>query len=142
MSELPDDRNLVLRARSHLEEWTTSALTEAYPELFEADEPLLSPEDLWFLDALDSRLERQAGDWVWGTDQHGVHTAGSSREGAAIGVVCVYHPQIIEDSVLRGSDDLDDKTEERLDAALWRYGERVAALVDAKLREFVDRTQS
>lgn len=53
----------------------------------------------------------------------------------------MYHPQITRDSVLRGGDDLDDETEERLNAALWRYSERVATLIEAKLDEFVRQTR-
>ena len=56
-------------------------------------------------------------------------------------MVCVYHPQVTSDSVLRGSDDLDDETEERLNAALWRYSERVTTLIEAKLDEFIRQTQ-
>lgn len=57
-------------------------------------------------------------------------------------MVCVYHPHITKDSVLRGGDELDDEIEERLNVALWRYGERVATLIEAKLDEFVRQTQS
>ena len=32
---------------------------------------------------------------------------------------------------------LDDETEERLNAALWRYSERVATLVETTLDEYV-----
>jgi hypothetical protein len=110
---------------------------EAYAELFEGDDPILSPEEVQLLDALDSELEREGGDGVWGTDKYGIHTAGASRSDASLGVVCVYHPQITKDSVLRGADDLDDDTEERLNAALWQYSERVATLIEAELDEFV-----
>ena len=54
----------------------------------------------------------------------------------------MYHPQLTEDSVLRGGDGLDDETEERLNAALWRYSERVATLIEQKLDEFIRQTQS
>ncbi|UPW01367.1 hypothetical protein M0R88_04495 [Halorussus gelatinilyticus] len=141
MVELPDERQLVVRARSQLEDWTRSARREAYTELFEGDDSVLSPEEVRLLDALDSELERRGGDGVWGTDQYGIHTAGTTGADTSLGVVCVYHPQITEDSVLRGVDDLDDETEERLNAALWRYSERVATLVEAKLDEFARRTQ-
>ena len=141
MTEIPDERRLVLRARSRLVEWTTSARMEAYTKLFEGDDPILSPEEVQLLDALDSELEREGGDGVWGTDQYGIHTAGTSSPDTSLGVVCVYHPQITKDSVLRGADDLDDETEERLNAALWQYSERVATLIEAKLEEFVRQTQ-
>ena len=141
MDEFPDERHLVVRARSQLDQWTKSARVEAYAELFEGDDSVLSPDEVRLLDALDSELERQGGDGVWGTDQYGIHTAGTSSSDTSLGVVCVYHPQITRDSVLRGADDLDDETEERLNAALWRYSERVATLIEDELDEFVRRTQ-
>jgi hypothetical protein len=142
MTGFPDERQLVLRARSHLEQWTNSARTAAYAELFEGDGSILTANELQLLDALDSELERQGSDGVWGTDQYGIHTAGTSSSDTSLGVVCVYHPQITTDSVLRGADELDDETEERLNAALWRYSERVATLIKADLDEFIRRTQS
>jgi hypothetical protein len=142
MAEFPDERQLVLRARSQLDQWTKSARMEAYAELFEGDDPLLSPEEMQLLDALDSELEREGGDGVWGTDQYGIHTAGTLSSDTSVGVVCVYHPQITKDSVLRGADDLDDETEERLNAALWQYSERVATLIEEQLHEFTRQTQS
>lgn len=142
MVEIPDERQLVLRARSHLEQWTNHARTAAYRELFEGDEPILTTEEVQLLDALDSALERQGGDGVWGTDQYGIHTAGTTSSDAPLGVVCVYHPQITEDSVLRDEDGLDDETEERLNAALWRYSERVSTLIEKELNEFLRETRS
>jgi hypothetical protein len=141
MDELPDERQLVMRARSRLDGWTETARREAYTELFEGNDPILSTEEVELLDAIDSELERAGGDGVWGTDQYGIHTAGASRSETPLGVVCVYHPQITDDSVLRGGDDLDDETEERLNAALWTYSERVATLVEEQLEEFLDRVQ-
>ncbi|RBI62136.1 hypothetical protein DMJ13_09630 [halophilic archaeon] len=142
MAEFPDERQLVVRARSQLDQWTSSARIEAYAELFEGDDSILSPEEVQLLDALDSELERRGGDGVWGTDRYGIHTAGPSGSDTSLGVVCVYHPQITSDSVLRGRDSLDDETEERLNAALWQYSERVATLIEEELDEFVRRTQS
>ena len=142
MAEFPDERQLVLRVRSQLDQWTKSARMEAYAELFEGDDPLLSPEEIQLLDAFDSELEREGGDGVWGTDQYGIHTAGTSSSDTSLGVVCVYHPQITKDSVLRGADDLDDEAEERLNAALWQYSERVATLIEEQLHEFTRQTQS
>lgn len=141
MVEFPDERQIVLRARSQMDQWTKNARREAYAELFEGDDPILSPEEVQLLDALDSELEREGGDGVWGTDQYGIHTAGTSSSATSLGVVCVYHPQITKDSVLRGGDELNDETEERLNAVLWKYSERVATLIEAKLDEFVHQTQ-
>ena len=137
MVELSDERQLVVRAEARLQQWTNSARVEAYRELFEGDEPILTADELRLLDALDSALEREGGDGVWGTDQYGIHTGSNS----SLGVVCVYHPQITEDSVLTGGDGVDDETEERLNAALWRYSERVATLIEAELDEFVRQSR-
>ncbi|QLG62794.1 DUF7539 family protein [Halorarum salinum] len=141
MAEFPDERQLVVLARSHLEQWTNSARTRAYDELFDGDDPVLTSEEVRLLDALDSAMERQGGDGVWGTDQYGIHTGGSTSSASSIGVVCVYHPQITSDSVLQGGDDLDDETEERLNAALWQYSERVATLIGEELDEFIRQAQ-
>lgn len=91
----------------------------AYTELFEGDHPLLSPEEVQLRDAVDSELEREGGDGVWGTDQDGIHTAATSSSNTSLGVVRVYHTRITKDSVLRGGGELDDETEERLNAARW-----------------------
>lgn len=141
MDAPPHERELVRRAQSRLAKWATSARAEAYGELFDGDDAILSADEVSLLDALDSEMERRGGDGLWGTDQYGVHTAGPGGSDAALGVVCVYHPQITSDSVIRGADRLDDETEERLNAALWRYAERVASLVEADLEAFVRRTQ-
>ncbi|HET7323235.1 MAG TPA: hypothetical protein VFJ06_02765 [Halococcus sp.] len=142
MAEFPDERQLVVRARSQLDQWTRSARIEAYAELFEGDDPILSPEEVQLLDALDSELERQGGDGVWGTDQYGIHTAGTTSSDSSVGIVCVYHPQITKDSVLQRDDGIDDETEERLNAALWKYSERVATLIEEELDEFIRQTQN
>ena len=139
MAEFPDERQLVLEAESQLAQWTKDARTEAYTELFEGDDPTITAEELRLLDAIDSEMERQGGDGVWGTDQYGIHTAGTASSDRSMGVVCVYHPRITKDSVLRGNDDLDDETEERLNAVLWRYSERVASLIEDQLDEYVRR---
>lgn len=139
MNGSTDDRQLVLAAQSRLEEWTNDARTTAYAELFAGDDALLAPADVRTLDAVDSALEREGGDGVWGTDRHGIHTGGSPGSDSPLGVVCVHHPRVTEDTVLRGVDGVDDETEERLNDALWRYGERVAALVETELEAFVRR---
>ena len=56
MAEFPDERQRVLRAQSHLEQWMNRARTAAYAELFEGDESILTEEELRLLDALDSEL--------------------------------------------------------------------------------------
>lgn len=141
MEELPAERQLVLNARAQLDGWTTDARRQAYDELFGGEDPVLSSDDLRLLDAVDSELERGGGDGVWGTDEYGIHSTGSGYSDTSLGVVCVYHPQITRDTVLRGPDTLDDEAEERLNAALWQYAERVADLIEAELEAFVSRSQ-
>lgn len=141
MAELPAERQLVLNARSQLSGWTTEARRQAYEELFLGDDPVLSSDDLQLLDAVDSQLEREGGDGIWGTDEYGIHSAGTASSDMSLGVVCVYHPQITSDSVLRGVDDVDDDAEERLNAALWQYSERVASLIETKLEAFFHQAQ-
>lgn len=141
MAELPAERQLVLNARSQLSKWTTEARRQAYEELFMGDDPVLSSDDLQLLDAVDSQLERDGGDGIWGTDEYGIHSTGTTSSDTSLGVVCVYHPQITSDSVLRGSDGVDDDAEERLNAALWQYSERVAALIETKLEAFFHQAQ-
>jgi len=139
MADASDRRQLVLEVRSQLDGWTARARAEAYAELFEGDDPILSAEELRLLDAIDSRLERHGGDGVWGTDQYGIHSADGRGSTDALRVVCVYHPQVTNDSVLRGLDDLDDETEERINAALWTYAERVTELIEERLDEYLGR---
>lgn len=132
------DRSTVLRARAHLPDWVADARLQAYADLFEGADAVLTPAEVQRLDALDSEMERRGGDGVWGTDRYGIHTAGPADGEDALGVVCTYHPQVGHDSVLRGDDGLDDETEARLDDALWRYAERVATLAEADLEAFLD----
>ncbi|WP_338739205.1 DUF7539 family protein [Haloplanus salilacus] len=135
MTDRSDERQLVLEVQSQLPSWTDDARTAAYADLFEGDDPLLTDEDLRLLDAVDSAMERNGGDGVWGTDRYGVHT-GSPTDGS-LDIVCVYHPRIASDSVLRDVDALDDETERRIDEALWRYSERVATLLGEKLDDYL-----
>jgi hypothetical protein len=137
MDNVSDERQLVLEIQSQLEGWTNAARPVAYADLFEGDDALLTDDELTLLDAVDSAMERHGGDGVWGTDRYGVHTGGGSNR--SIGIVCVYHPQITRDSVLRGVDAVDDETEDRINEALWRYGERVASLVEDELDAYLGR---
>lgn len=141
MVEFPNERQIVIEAESQLEQWTNGARTAAYAELFNSEDSILTAEEIRLLDAIDSEMERQGGDGVWGTDKYGIHTAGTTSSERSVGIVCVYHPRITRDSVLRGVDDLDDETEERLNAALWRYSERVATLIEDELDEYVRRRE-
>ena len=69
MAEFPDERQLVIEEESQLAQRTNDARTAAYTELFEGDDSILTAEERRLLDAIDSSMERQGGDGVWGTDQ-------------------------------------------------------------------------
>lgn len=142
MAELPDERDLVLSVRERLDDWTRRARRDAYEDLFQGADPILDEDALRVLDAIDSELERDGGEGVWGTDQYGVHTGGAGGSSSEVGVVCVYHPQITADSVLRGRDDVDDELERELNAALWRYSERVVELIETELEAFVEKRKN
>ena len=43
MAEFPDERQILLQARSQLDQWARRARIEAYTELFEGDDRILSP---------------------------------------------------------------------------------------------------
>lgn len=137
MADMPDERQLVMQARSRLDQWVSRARREAYAELFEGDSPSLTDEELQLLDEIDSEMAREGAAGVWGADQYGIHVGGSTPSQDSIGVVCVYHPQITSDSVFRGADEIDDEQEERLNKALWEYCERIVALVEEQLDEFI-----
>lgn len=121
--------------------WTSAARRQAYEELFVGEDRILSSDDVRVLEAVDSELERQGGDGVWGTDEYGIHSTGPSSGEHSLGVVCVFHPQSTSDSALQGQDELDDGTEERLNVALWQYSERVAALIETRIEKFCRETQ-
>jgi len=88
------------------------------------------------LDALDSELERQGGDGVWGP----ISTE-FTRRGPRVRIphsgwsASTIHrsPQI--PSSAEGT--TSTTTEERLNAALWKYSEHVATLIETQLNEFV-----
>nr|WP_281247696.1 hypothetical protein [Haladaptatus litoreus] len=43
--------------------------------------------------------------------------------------------------MLQGDDGIDDETEEKFNAALWQYSERVATLIEERFDEFIRQTQ-
>ena len=141
MVDFPDERRTVLAVRSRLDDWTTGARAEAYAELFGGEASALTAEELRTLDAVDSANERGGGDGIWGADRYGVHTGAPGGADGSIGIVCVHHPQITDDTVPDGGavDGVDDETRERLNAALWRYSERVATLIGEELDTYLDR---
>jgi len=111
MAEFPDERQLVLGARSQLDRWTKSARERRTLNCSTAT-ILFSPKRCNCSMRSTRNWSDRAAMVSGGTDQYGIHTTGTSSSNTSLGVVCVYHPQITTDSVLRGGDDLDDETEE------------------------------
>jgi len=136
MAELPDERQLVL---GRVPSWTGGRRVLGERRTLNCSTATIPFSPRRDATARCARLGTGATGrrWCLGTDQYGIHTTGTSSSNTSLGVVCVYHPQITTDSVLRGGDDLDDETEERLNAALWKYSEHVATLIETQLNEFV-----
>jgi len=136
MAELPDERQLVLGARSQLDRWTKSARREAYVELFDGDDPVLSPKRCncsmrstrnWSDRAAMVSGDRSVRNSHDGDLEFEYLTRGGLR------LPSTDHHRFRPPR----RDDLDDETEERLNAALWKYSEHVATLIETQLNEFV-----
>lgn len=136
MPEFDDGRGLLQALRENLEEWVSAARVEAYEELFQGEDPLLTEDELALLDGIDSHLSRETGEGVWGTDEYGLVEAGLVDEERAPRVVCTYHPEVPQ-YVSRAYAPLDDPTREEMNEALWEYAERVADLVERDVEAFV-----
>ncbi|MFB6166186.1 MAG: hypothetical protein ABEJ31_13580 [Haloarculaceae archaeon] len=136
MTPSPADRQLVRAARERLDGWVANARADAYDDLFDGPDARLTDAELALTDRVDSELSRRDEGGLWGADRYGVlaHTAIEAADGPL--VVCTYHPQLPEG--YGGPDGLDDETEERINAALWDYCERVAELAQGDLEGFVD----
>ena len=128
-------REIVQRAREHLDEWTFTARDRAYTELFDGPDAVLTDEELRLLDRIDSALTRRDGGGVWGTDEYGIVAAGPlDREPRA---VCTYHPEIPYEG-FRGAESLDETAREEFNDVLWDYCERVAAILQDELDAFLE----
>lgn len=136
MAQFEDGRALLRGLQDRFDDWVSGARVEAYEELFEGSDAVLTGAELRQLDRIDSRLSRERGEGVWGTDEYGVVAARVIDEESAPPVVCTYYPRVPEYG-LRGASPIDDELHDDLDEALWNYAERVVELVQEDVDEFV-----
>lgn len=136
MPTFENGRALVQALQELLDEWVSEARVEAYAELFEGPDAVLTDEELATLDRIDSLLSREEGTGVWGTDTHAIIPAGTFEEESTPHVVCTYYPQI-PDYENQSTAPVDNETQEKLNEALWDYSERVVELVQQRLEKFV-----
>lgn len=136
MPHFDDARQLLAATRDRLDGWIYEARREAYAELFEASEPVLSADEVATLDRLDSQLRRTTGTGVWGENEFGIAPAGAIEEESVPRVVATYYPQIPA-SVHDGTAPIDEESRARFNDALWSYTERVVELVQERLEAFV-----
>ena len=142
MSAPTTDRQDVRRARRQLDEWLYDARSQAFDDLFCGDDARLGGEELALLDRIDSAMNRQGREGVWGTDQYGILAGSTVAEEGGPRVIPVYHPEVPEDFAYLGvevADPIDDATEERLNDALWDYAELVAVYAQEDLDAFLER---
>ena len=135
------DRQVVRRARRRLDEWLYDARSRAFDDLFSGEDARLSGEELAALDRIDSTMNRQGRDGIWGTDQYGILPGAAVGDDGGPRVIPVYHPEIPDDFAHLGDREtgaFDDATEERLNDALWDYAERVAVYAQEDLDAFVE----
>lgn len=136
MPKFETERDLLRAIRDRLDGWIYEARTEAFEELFEGSDPVLSSEELLLLDRLDSRLSREEGQGLWDADGYAVIETGTLDEENTPRVVCTTHPQVPEYGY-PGDETLDDATRTALNDALWEYCQRVVELTQQRLEEFV-----
>lgn len=132
------ERELLRRARDHLDEWVVVARDRAYGELFEGDDAMLTDEKLRTLDRIDSDLARGGGDGIWGADSYGIVAGTTVSDESEFRVVCTYHPEIPYEDY-RGEESLDEPERDAFNDVLWEYGERVASYAQESLDAFVER---
>lgn len=136
MPRFENARRLLVAIRDRLDDWVYEARGEAYDELFEGPEPILTVEEVRTIDRIDSRLHRMPGEGVWGEDEYGIVTVGAIEEESSPHVVATYYPQIPE-YVNREEALVGEEIRTRLNDALWEYTERVVELVQERLAAFV-----
>lgn len=134
MSSTETDRAIIRSAYEHFEEWKFAARDQAYTELFEGPNAVLTDEELQLLDRIDSDLTRQGSGGLWGADEYGIVLGVFGAEEPR--VVCTYHPEIPYEGY-RGTDSLSEATREELNDVLWDYCERVAEIIQDELDAFV-----
>lgn len=135
MATFANERELLEEVRNHLDEWIYAARSEAYEELFEGSDAILTDEEMRVLDRLDSQLSRSEGRGLWGTDEYAVVPTGAIDEESPPRVVCTAHPQIPARAYPGG--DLEGASRQDLEEALWEYCQRVLEVTQQRLEEFV-----
>lgn len=136
MSPYESETELLAAVRNRLDEWLFRAKEQAFAELFEGPDALLTEEELRLLDDVDSRLSRRRGQGVWNADDYGIVATGTLDEESTPHVVCTAHPRLPENGY-PGDRSLDAEVRERLNDALWQYSQRVTELAQQDLEEFV-----
>jgi len=135
MAAFESERELLREIRERLDGWIHDARGEAFAELFEGADALVSEEELLLLDRLDSRLSRERGQGLWNEDEYAIVRTGVIDEENTPRVVCTIHPRVPEDAY-PGEESLDDETRATLDEALWEYCQRVVEITQQQLEEF------
>ena len=136
MPAFETERDLLRAVRDRLDGWIAEARREAYEELFEGPDPILSEKELLLLDRLDSRLSREEGRGLWGADEYAVIETGTLDEEDTPRVVCTTQPQVPEYGY-PGDETVDDTMRAALNDALWEFSQRVVELAQQRLEEFV-----
>lgn len=136
METFENERQLLRAVRDRLDGWLYEARSQAFTELFEGSDALLSEEELAVLDRIDSILSREEGRGLWNSDEYGIVPTGTLDEESTPHVVCTAHPQLPEQGYPREGS-LDDDLRGTLNEALWEYCERVVELAQHELEEFV-----
>lgn len=134
MPTFETERQLIREIRGRLDGWLFEAREEAYRELFEGPDAVLTEDELLILDRLDSRLSRAEGRGLWGVDEYAIIPTGSMDEESAPRVVCTNHPQVPED-LPRAEAQPGLRT--KLNETLWEYCQRVVEIAQQRLEEFV-----
>ncbi|WIV66720.1 DUF7539 family protein [Natrialbaceae archaeon AArc-T1-2] len=130
------ERDLLNAVRERLDGWLYRARADAFAELFEDEDALLSADELRVLDRIDSELSRERGRGVWDTDEYGIVSTGTMSGETPPRVVCTTHPRLPEQGH-PGDERLDEETRRKLNDALWQYSQRVVERTQQELEEFV-----
>lgn len=136
MTEFESERELLRAVRERLDGWIYDAREEAFEELFEGPDAVLTEAQLRLIDRVDSRKSREEGQGVWGSDEYGIVRTGMLDEESTPRVVCTNQPRIPA-LAYPGDETLDNDTRAELNDALWQYHQRIVELVQQRLEEFV-----
>jgi len=135
MAELPDERQLVL---GRVPSWTGGRRVLGERRTLNCSTATIPFSPRRDATARCARLGTGATGrrWCLGTDQYGIHDGDLEFEYLTRGGLRLPSTDHHRFRPPR-RDDLDDETEERLNAALWKYSEHVATLIETQLNEFV-----